>query len=36
MKLGIIGAGMIVKEFFTVTLHLKDVELTAIYGKKKC
>lgn len=34
MKLGIIGAGMIVKEFLTITTHLKDVELTAIYGRK--
>ena len=34
MKLGIIGAGMIVKEFLTVTPHLKDLELTAIYGRK--
>lgn len=34
MKLGIIGAGMIVKEFLTITTHLKEVELTAIYGRK--
>lgn len=34
MKLGIIGAGMIVKEFLTVTSYLKDLELTAIYGRK--
>ena len=34
MKLGIIGAGMIVKEFLTITPHLKDIELTAIYGRK--
>lgn len=34
MKLGIIGAGMIVKEFLTITPHLNDLELTAIYGRK--
>lgn len=34
MKLGIIGAGMIVKEFFTIIPHLKDLELTAIYGRR--
>lgn len=34
MRLGIIGAGMIVKEFLTITTHLKDLELTAIYGRK--
>lgn len=34
MKLGIIGAGMIVKEFLTIIPHLKDIELTAIYGRK--
>lgn len=34
MKLGIVGAGMIVKEFLTVTPYLKDLELTAIYGRK--
>jgi predicted dehydrogenase len=34
MKLGIIGAGMIVKEFLTITPHLKDLELAAIFGRK--
>jgi predicted dehydrogenase len=34
MKLGIIGAGMIVKEFLIITQHLKNIELTAIYGRK--
>lgn len=34
MKLGIIGAGMIVKEFLTITPHLNYMELTAIYGRK--
>lgn len=34
MKLGIIGAGMIVREFLTITPHLKELELIAIYGRK--
>ncbi len=34
MKLGIIGSGMIVEDFLTVTPYLKDLELTAIYGRK--
>lgn len=34
MKLGIIGAGMIVGDFLTITPHLKDLELTAIYGRR--
>lgn len=34
MKLGIIGAGMIVKDFLTITPSLKDLELVAICGKK--
>jgi predicted dehydrogenase len=34
MKLGIVGAGMIVKEFLTITEYLKDLELTAICGRK--
>ena len=35
MKLAIIGSGMIAKEFLTITPYLKDLELTAIYGRKK-
>ncbi|MDR3597429.1 Gfo/Idh/MocA family oxidoreductase [Clostridium sp.] len=34
MKLGIIGAGMIVKEFLTITPYLKDIKLTAIFARK--
>ncbi len=34
MKLGILGAGMIVKEFLTITPYLKELELTALYGRK--
>ncbi|GKX67551.1 Gfo/Idh/MocA family protein [Inconstantimicrobium mannanitabidum] len=34
MKLGIIGAGMIVKEFLAITEHLQGLELEAIYGRK--
>lgn len=34
MKLGIIGAGMIVNDFLTITFHLKDLELEAIFGRK--
>lgn len=34
MKLGIAGAGMIVKEFFGITPYLKDLELTALYGRR--
>ena len=34
MKLGIIGAGMIVNEFLTITSYLKDIELIAIYGRR--
>ena len=34
MKLGIIGAGMIVNEFLTITEKLKGLELTAIFGRK--
>ncbi|MBD7911589.1 MULTISPECIES: Gfo/Idh/MocA family oxidoreductase [Clostridium] len=34
MKLGIIGSGMIVQEFLTITSYLKDLELAAIYGRK--
>lgn len=33
MKLAIIGAGMIVKDFLTIVPKLKDLELTAIYGR---
>lgn len=35
MKLGIIGAGMIVKDFLSITPHLKDIELAAICGTKR-
>lgn len=35
MKLGIVGAGMIVKEFLSITPLLKDVELEAICGNKR-
>ena len=35
MKLGIIGAGMIVKDFLSITPLLKDVELEAICGTQK-
>lgn len=34
MKLGIVGAGMIVKEFLSITPYLKELELTALYGRK--
>lgn len=34
MKLAIIGAGMIVKEFLTITANLKDIKLAAIFGRK--
>ncbi|WP_459476265.1 Gfo/Idh/MocA family protein [Clostridium saccharoperbutylacetonicum] len=34
MKLGIIGAGMIVRDFLTITPNLKNFELTAILGRK--
>lgn len=34
MKLGIVGAGMIVKDFMTITPGLKEIELTAISGRK--
>ncbi len=34
MKLGIIGAGMIVKEFLTITPQLNNIELVAIFGRK--
>lgn len=34
MKLVIVGTGMIVKEFLTIIPYLKDLELTAIYGRK--
>lgn len=34
MKLGIIGAGMIVKELLRATPYLKDIELEAIFGRK--
>ncbi|MFT8352778.1 Gfo/Idh/MocA family protein [Clostridium saccharoperbutylacetonicum] len=34
MKLGIIGAGMIVREFLTITPNLKNFDLTAILGRK--
>lgn len=35
MKLGIVGSGMIVKEFLTITHYLKETELTAICGTKR-
>lgn len=34
MKLGIIGAGMIVKEFLTIAHEVKGLELTAISGRE--
>lgn len=34
MKLGIIGAGMIVRDFLTIIPNLKNFELTAILGRK--
>jgi len=34
MKLGIIGAGMIVGDFLEITPYLNDLELEAIYGRK--
>lgn len=34
MKLGIIGSGMIVKEFLEIIPYLKGVELRGIYGRK--
>jgi len=35
MKLGIVGAGMIVKEFLSITPLLKNVELEVICGNKR-
>jgi predicted dehydrogenase len=35
MRLGIIGSGMIVKEFLTITPHLRNLELVAICGTKR-
>ncbi len=35
MKLGIVGSGMIVKDFLPVTSYLKETELTAICGTKE-
>ncbi|MCM8709812.1 Gfo/Idh/MocA family oxidoreductase [Clostridium sp. SYSU_GA19001] len=35
MKLGIIGAGMIVKDFLTITPYLKDLQLAGICGTEK-
>lgn len=35
MKLGIIGSGMIVKEFLSITPYLRGIELTAISGTKR-
>lgn len=35
MKLAIIGSGMIVHDFLTITKDLKDTELTAIIGTEK-
>ncbi len=34
MKLGIVGTGMIIRDFLSVTPHLKETELTAICGTK--
>lgn len=34
MKLGIIGTGMIVKEFLTITSYLDDIKVVAICGRK--
>ncbi len=34
MKLGIIGTGMIVKEFLTITSYLKETKVVAICGRK--
>lgn len=34
MKLGIIGAGMIVREFLSITTYLKDTEVVAIFGRE--
>ena len=34
MKLGIIGSGMIVKDFLEIIPYLNGVELSAIYGRK--
>lgn len=34
MRLGIVGAGMIVKDFLTITPSLKNMELSAIFGRK--
>lgn len=34
MKLGIVGAGMIVEDFLTITPYLNDLELEAIYGRR--
>ena len=34
MKLGIIGSGMIVKDFLEIIPYLNGVELRGIYGRK--
>lgn len=34
MKLGIAGTGMIIRDFLTISHHLKDTELTGICGTK--
>lgn len=34
MNLGIIGAGMIVNDFLTITKELTGLELTAIFGRQ--
>lgn len=34
MKLGIVGAGKIVSEFLSIAHYVKDLNLTAIYGRK--
>lgn len=34
MKLGIVGSGVIVKEFLNITSYLQEIELTAICGTK--
>jgi predicted dehydrogenase len=35
MKLGIVGSGLIVREFLTITSYLKETELTGICGTKR-
>ena len=35
MKLGIVGSGMIVKDFLSFVEEIKSIELVAIIGREK-